>query len=130
MVDIIPFSKGKRNWSDDFKERVLAEAEEPGKSIKSVANRYGLDKSQLYQWRKKFRSDRAKCKSMTGSADTAGSTEFLPVEIIGDGEITPTNATAPEPCAQIMFPNGRQLTISATLDRVLLERVIAAVASS
>lgn len=121
MAATVGFSGQRRVWPEDFKRRALAEAETPGASIRSVAQRYGLDKSQLYQWRKKHRAAMAH--------PTAAEYVFLPVEITPADACTPSYQSGNDR-AEIMFPNGRRLFISLLLERPQLDRLIAAVASS
>jgi transposase len=41
----------RRRWSDEFKERAVAEAMEPGASVSAIAHRIGIRPSQLFGWR-------------------------------------------------------------------------------
>lgn len=42
----------RRHWSDDFKAEIAAESLLPGASASAIAQRLGIDSSQIYQWRK------------------------------------------------------------------------------
>jgi transposase len=42
-----------RDWSDDEKARLIAEALLPGANVSAIARGAGLDPSQLYGWRRK-----------------------------------------------------------------------------
>jgi transposase len=42
-----------RDWSDDHKARLIAEALLPGANVSAIARAAGLDPSQLYGWRRK-----------------------------------------------------------------------------
>lgn len=42
-----------RDWSDDDKARLIAEALLPGANVSAIARVAGLDPSQLYGWRRK-----------------------------------------------------------------------------
>jgi transposase len=42
-----------RDWSDDAKARLIAEALLPGANVSAIARAAGLDPSQLYGWRRK-----------------------------------------------------------------------------
>ncbi|NTE43864.1 transposase [Rhizobium pusense] len=46
----------RRRWSDDFKERAVAEAMEPGASVSAIARRIGIHPSQLFGWRRDARA--------------------------------------------------------------------------
>ncbi|WP_333711168.1 transposase [Agrobacterium tumefaciens] len=47
----------RRRWSDDFKERAVAEAMEPGASVSAIARRIGIHPSQLFGWRRDARAE-------------------------------------------------------------------------
>jgi transposase len=42
----------RRHWSDDFKAEIAAESLLPDASASAIAQRLGIDSSQIYQWRK------------------------------------------------------------------------------
>lgn len=46
----------RRRWSDEFKERAVAEAMEPGASVSAIAHRIGIHPSQLFCWRRDART--------------------------------------------------------------------------
>ena len=45
----------RRRWSDEFKERAVAEAMEPGASVSAIAHRIGIHPSQLFGSRRDAR---------------------------------------------------------------------------
>lgn len=47
----------RRRWSDDFKERAVAEAMEPGANVSAIARRIGIHPSQLFGWRRDARAE-------------------------------------------------------------------------
>jgi len=42
----------RRRWSDDFKERAVTAALEPGVNVSAVARQMGVSPSQLFGWRR------------------------------------------------------------------------------
>lgn len=46
----------RRQWSETFKKRVVAEASEPGMTVTEIARRYDLDARRVSNWMKKFGS--------------------------------------------------------------------------
>lgn len=45
--------KRRRSYSSEFKTKVLAACDEPGKSIASVAREFSLNANLIHNWRKK-----------------------------------------------------------------------------
>ena len=52
-LDGAPVSE-RRRWSDEFKERAVAAALEPGVNVSALARRLGISPAQLFGWRKAF----------------------------------------------------------------------------
>jgi transposase len=49
--------QARRHWSKEDKRRLVAETLEPGATVHAVAQRHGVNTSQLFTWRKRFRAD-------------------------------------------------------------------------
>jgi len=64
-----------RRWPAALKEEIVLATLEAGASVASVAQRYDLDSSQIYQWRKALKVSRL---PLTAAAALP---EFLPVEV-------------------------------------------------
>jgi transposase len=46
----------RRHWSSDDKARIVLESQKPGAVVSEVAQRHGLTRWQLYDWRRKARA--------------------------------------------------------------------------
>jgi transposase len=132
MAETIVVTARKRTWPEDVKRRLLSEAQEPGETICSVARRYDVEPAQLYHWRKYFRDKEQERRAMSTQATTPdASPAFLPIEVSAPGSEHETGNLRPAPHrAEIAFPNGRRLSVSAGLDRRLLKELIGAVAAA
>jgi hypothetical protein len=53
----IPPPVGRRQFSEELKQRVVAETNLPGTSVSGIARRYGLDLRLLRRWRKAFSAE-------------------------------------------------------------------------
>jgi transposase len=59
MIEAIPdrveggHLQPRRRWSDEFKEKAVAEALVPGANVSAIARRIGVEPSQLFGWRRK-----------------------------------------------------------------------------
>ena len=71
-VEVITGARRRRDWSDDVKLAIIAESFSTTTSISAVARRHGINKNQLFQWRRQFRE---------GAFEQAGSgrIDFVPV---------------------------------------------------
>ena len=116
----------RRRWSDEEKAEILAETLQSGASVSWVARRHGISPSQLFGWRKAAQRATGLASSLTG---------LVPVIVAPDHAAPEPGADAKdridtEARIEIVFPNGRRLVAPSTLDRLVLDRLIAAVARS
>jgi transposase len=49
--------QARRRWSEEAKRRLVAETLVPGATVHRVAQRHGENTSQLFTWRKRFRTE-------------------------------------------------------------------------
>jgi transposase len=49
--------RARRRWSVEAKRRLVAETLVPGATVHAVAQRHGVNTSQLFTWRKRFRGE-------------------------------------------------------------------------
>lgn len=49
--------QARRRWSVEAKRRLVAETLVPGETVHAVAQRHGVNTSQLFTWRKRFRGE-------------------------------------------------------------------------
>jgi len=86
-----PRSLGAKNYSQDFREMVVAETNDPSRSIAEVARSYGLNAKWVSHWRKEAAA-RSQPSNATGSAFARSSpfVGLLPVEMVDtDGNCMP-----------------------------------------
>ncbi|MDK4730921.1 transposase (plasmid) [Rhizobium sp. Pop5] len=76
----------RRRWSDEFKERAVAEAMEPGASVSAIAHRLEIHPSQLFGWRRDARDGRRSARQDQATVSRTTSSGALAVidVIIGD----------------------------------------------
>ncbi|MDQ2106441.1 transposase [Azospirillum sp. C340-1] len=55
-MEVITGDVGRRTWSPEEKERILAEAAVPGAVVSEVARRHGLRPQQVFGWRREART--------------------------------------------------------------------------
>ena len=69
-VEVITGARRRRDWSDDAKLAIIAESFTTTTTVSAGARRHGIDKNQLFQWRRQFRE---------GAFEQAGQIDFVPV---------------------------------------------------
>jgi len=109
----------RRDWSDEEKVRIVEESLQGFRQGSVTARRYGLSRSLLTRWRREYRGG-----LLTGSA----STSFVQLSISPPAEASP-ETSAPlrfedDRTIEIGLPNGRRLTIPASLDPTILARLL------
>jgi len=50
----VPPPGGRRQFSEELKQRIVAQTYQPGASVTETARRYGIDRRLLIRWRKAF----------------------------------------------------------------------------
>jgi transposase len=122
-MEILTGAERRRRWSSEEKLQILREASAPGSSVGAVARRHDICRSQIYQWRRAFRSGRL-CSESLAVVD------FLPVEVCDDGEdeeLAANEAPSPDIMISIELCHGRTLRLPSALPCHEIRRLIAAV---
>lgn len=94
QVTILAGPKRRRRWSDEQRERILADALRPGASVCDVARRHDVVRSLIYQWR----------RAALRSVDSV----FVPAVVM---EEPAEQASEPVVAAVLDLPDGRRLRI-------------------
>lgn len=108
----------RRDWSDEEKVRIVEESLQGFRQGSVTARRYGLSRSLLTRWRREYRS---------GLLNVSASTGFVPLSISPPPAVSFEMAPPlPEDdrTIEIGLPNGRRLTIPASLDPTILARLL------
>ncbi|MEA2744068.1 MAG: transposase [Acetobacteraceae bacterium] len=106
----------RRRWSEDEKLRIVTESLDGPRLVSSTARRYGISPSQLFAWRRSFRSTPT-AKSEVGPA-------FVPAVVIAEAA-SAAPAGPPSGRVEIVLANGRQLRVDVGIDGVGLARLVA-----
>ncbi|WP_245310937.1 IS66-like element accessory protein TnpA [Agrobacterium deltaense] len=108
----------RRDWSDEEKVRIVEESLQGFRQGSATARRYGLSRSLLTRWRREYRS---------GLLNVSASTDFVPLSIspppVASFEMAP-RLPEDDRMIEIGLPNGRRLTIPASLDPTILARLL------
>ncbi len=100
---------------------MLREASAPGSPVGAVARRHDICRSQIYQWRRAFRSGRLRSEAFAV-------VDFLPVEVCDDEEADELPVDEGASCLiSIELRHGRTLRFPSTLPCHEIRRLVAAV---
>lgn len=109
----------RRDWSGAEKVRIVEESLQGFRQGSVTARRYGLSRSLLTTWRRQYRS---------GLLSVSASTSFVPLSISPPAaaslEMTAPLRSEDDKTIEIGLPNGRRLTIPASLDPAILARLL------
>jgi transposase len=121
--------QARRRWSDEDKRRLVAETLAVGGTVHGVAHRYGINTSQLFTWRKQFRT------GVDRSAHPAAVPGFAAVTIA-----SPAAFSVPSPAAEtvssgtppssglieIELPDGGRVRIAGAPDPAMVAAALRA----
>jgi transposase len=100
--------QARRRWSDEEKRQLVAETFMPGATVHAVAQRHGVNTSQLFTWRKRYRGDLG--------LPAAAAAAFVAVELVAERPPTATSEAEVHPPApgviEIELPHGRRVRIA------------------
>src|SRR3954452_19313340 len=55
VVEVVTRGERRRMWSEEQKQRIVAEAMQPGALVTEVARRWGIGTGLIYTWRRQMR---------------------------------------------------------------------------
>ena len=133
--DVISVVRRRRKWTSEQKLSLVEEVDRPGSSLAAVADRHGVSRSLLFEWRRQLREG-----TMPGishaSTECLGA-RFAPVRLVPEASATaPVSRPAPSrpagrprgavPIIELALHNGRVLRVAETIAPETLARLAAA----
>ena len=111
--------QARRRWSDEEKRRLVAETLVPDETVHAVAQRHGVNTSQLFTWRKRFRAQLglpAPAPGMPAFAAVEVAPVSLSPEAPNEAGSRPDAATPVGVVGVIELSRGRWVRISGSVD--------------
>jgi transposase len=105
--------QARRRWSNEDKRRLVDETLAPGATVHGVARRHGLNTSQLFTWRKRFRAEVSR-PTVPGFAAVALAPAALPIPT--DGATQPPAVPTSSGLIEVELPDGARVRISGAPD--------------
>jgi transposase len=114
--------QARRRWSDEEKRQLVAETFMAGATVHAVAQRHGVNTSQLFTWRKRYRGD----LGLPAPAAVA----FAAVELMAERPATVASEAEVHPPApgviEIELPRRGRLRISGRIDPAVVTAALRA----
>lgn len=122
----------RRRWTLEQKLALVEEVSRPGASVAAVADRHGMSRSFLFEWRRQIRDG-----TMPGVVRADASATLVPVRIVesAPSKETPRPAVASRRSAEragkaaaveVVLSNGRMLRVAEAIAPEVLGRLAAA----
>ncbi len=116
QVEVITSVQRRRRWSRTEKERIVAEAMEPGAVASEVARATGIHSSQLFRWRQQL-CERAQIPAV-----------FHPVAVPAETGAAPSPSPERIGVIEIEFASGGRMRISGPVDASTVSALMKALA--
>ena len=119
-VEVITSVERRRRWSAAEKQRLVAASLEPGASVSAIAREAGIDRGQLYAWRRQLRARQGirfapvQIAAEVRPPDVAA--EVGPADVVGQGAI------------EIEFASGARMRITGAVAGRTVAAAVAALA--
>ena len=107
-------ARRRRVWSEEEKQRIVAETREPGSSVSIVARRHDLNANLLFTWRRKI----------AAASGAAGEPMRLVPAVITPDPTPAVPPTVPSGRMEIALAGGDRVIVDATVDAAALARVL------
>ena len=62
--DVISVVRRRRKWTSEQKLSLVEEADRPGSSLAAVADRHGVSRSLLFEWRRQLREGKRRSAAL------------------------------------------------------------------
>jgi transposase len=111
----------RRDWTDAEKVRIVDESLRGYRQCAATARRYEISRALLTRWRRDFRS---------GHLVADGRPQFMAVQVASDAANSAARQPQESPTSsindrvEITLANGRKLAVGATIDPMMLGRLV------
>jgi transposase len=108
--------RGRRLWSDDEKQRIVAETFAPGASVSIVARRHDLNTNMLFTWRRQI--------GAAALLPVSDAVTFVPAAITAEAAPAVLPASSIDGRMEIVLADGDRFIVGKDVDTVALARVV------
>ena len=133
MREVISVVSRRRRWTVEQKLALVNEVSRPGASVAAVADRHGMSRSLLFDWRRQLREG-----AMPGVVHAEAAAALVPVHVVADAPAKQLPGPASrlrgrvdrpvkaEARVEVVLRNGRVLRVSEAIGPEVLGRLAAA----
>jgi len=133
LDEVISVVARRRRWLIEQKLALVEEVSRPGASVAAVADRHGMSRSLLFDWRRQVREG-----AMPGVVRADAAAALVPVRVVEaaaskqvPGPALPSRGPVVRPgkaavMVEVVLPNGRVLRVCETIRPEVLARLAAA----
>lgn len=131
--EVISVVARRRRWTLEQKLALVEEVSRAGASVAAVADRHGMSRSLLFDWRRQARDG-----TMPGVVRADAAPSLVPVRVVGEAQsaraatgVAPPRVRATQPCKaaptiEVVLSNGRVLRSAEAIRPEVLARLAAA----
>jgi transposase len=101
-----PLRAKRRKWSEEERDRIVRASLQGGTTVEAVARVYGVNASQIYEWRKQHRQRVRKGKRSV----------LLPVQVEGP----PVGPESKQECSVVIEARSVRVTMSGCIDAAVI----------
>ena len=108
--EVISVVARRRRWTTEQKLSLVEEVSRPGASVASVADRHGMSRSLLFEWRRQVREG-----TMPGVVRAEAAPALVPVRVMENEPPSQQAGQPPPVCAPVERPARANTTIELVL---------------
>lgn len=120
--EVISVVARRRRWTVEQKLALVEEVLRPGASVAAVADRHGMSRSLLFDWRRQVREG-----TMPGVARADAAPALVPVRVVDDAPSMQTPRLPSPSCKPVERPGKTASTIEVVLTNGRVLRVSEAI---
>jgi transposase len=103
---------GRRKWSAEERDAIVRASLKKGTTVNSVAKLYGVNPSQIYDWRKQARQEAAQKEPAA----------LIPVHVADDA--AEIGAGSEQSCSVVIEAQSARITITGRVDGVVVQMIL------
>ena len=130
MGEVISVVARRRRWAVEQKLALVEEVSRPGASVAAVADRHGMSRSLLFEWRRQVHEG-----TMPGVVRADAAATLVPIRVVDDAPRPRPPSPSRKPVMrpgkavamiEVVLSNGRVLRVCETIQPEVLGRLAAA----